>query len=222
MNVNTQRSGDTVDSLKILPARENLLFDVYHELKVLDKIQRSLERLTTSLKERGKTGNARRIELQVKSDMEKLSSRGTFPGYDRYIPFIIGHEYTLLDYMEEVLVFMDDPDRMEDTVNTIIEDHARICDSISEKKGLLSETYDMHMDFPTLDRKTIKFPKVELVSTDSADFTIPSKQVLSFVRNPSLFLEQISTWIDDGYLVVILVGSESKVHAWRKCLLKTV
>lgn len=120
--------------------------------------------------------------------------------------------------MEEVLVFMDDPDRMEDTVNTIIEDHARICDSISEKKGLLSETYDMHMDFPTLDRKTIKFPKVELVSTDSADFTIPSKQVLSFVRNPSLFLEQISTWIDDGYLVVILVGSESKVRRMAEML----
>ncbi len=218
MNVNTQRSGDTVGSVKILPARENLVFDAYHEIKVLDKIQRSLERLTASLKERGKTGQARKIELNVKSDMEKLASRGTFPGYDRYIPFILGNEFTLLDYMEDVLVFMDDPDRMEATVNTVIEDHARICDSISEKKGLLSETYGMHMDFPTLDRMTGKFPKVELVATDKADFSVPSKQVLSFVRNPSLFLEQIHTWIDNDYLVVILVGSESKVRRMAEML----
>ena len=218
IDIDTQRTVEDADSVSILPARETLIFNLTHELKVLDRIKSSLDKITSSLRLQGNSSIVRKFEHQVTSDMEKLSERGRFPGYDRYIPFILGNQHSILDYVSDAFVFMDDPERMESTVNTVIEDHLRICDSISEKKGLLAETYNMYMDFLTVEEITQRYGKLDFVSTDNAEFTVPSKQVLSFAGNPKLFIEQLRTWVQESYTVFILVGSESMIKRMSEML----
>ncbi len=217
-DIASQRTISSAESVLIIPDKETLIRDDIHETAVIERIKESLDKVVSSLKEYGRNNIVRRMTTLIESDIEKLKSKSRFPGYDKYIPFILGRKYSIFDYTGDTYVFMDNPDSIYVNARTIIEDHLRICDTISDKKGLLPETYNMYMDETDIQRITGNYSRIDLVNKDTGDYVLPSKSVLSFTGNTQLFYEQIKKWIEDKYTVVILVNSESRIKRLESML----
>lgn len=59
-----------------------------------------------------------------------------FAGIDRYIPFIIGNEHTVFSYAGDAAVFIDNEADVREAAAVTLEEHTRVCETISDKTPL--------------------------------------------------------------------------------------
>lgn len=144
-DITTQRTIESVDEIEIFPRNEFSITDDKEEILIKSHILDSLENKLILLRNKGLDTHASKAEKRIMSDVEKLRM-GRFPGMDRYIPFITGCKYTLADYLENVTVVLDEPEKTKFTVETVLDEHTRICETVSENSPLLDETVNMLMD----------------------------------------------------------------------------
>ncbi len=90
----TQRRGDSADSVFISPARETLVTDSEISL-IIDSVLASKKKLTDEQKN------------TLLSDKDSIKS-GTFSAYDRYLPICFGDAFTAADYIGDAVLFVCD------------------------------------------------------------------------------------------------------------------
>lgn len=145
-DITTQRTIESVDGIEVFPRNEYCITDDKEEILIKSHILDSLENKLIILRNKKLDAAADRAEKRIMSDIEKLRM-GRFPGMDRYIPFITERKYTLVDYIENVTVVFDEPEKAKTTINTVLDEHTRICETVAENSPLLDETINMFMTF---------------------------------------------------------------------------
>lgn len=216
-DVNTQRSIDHAESVRILPARE-LIFDIARRSEIIRSVKSDAE----------KTGK-RDPDLvrKINADMERLEESWYFPGIDRYIPYIIDEPCSLADYLgDDTLIFMDEPARQEQRLENLLLEHEEICKALIEKGSLLPQSTGMYFDYESIfsavsARKPIYMNTVNadsIASKGSISYSIPCRMIGSFQGSMDILAENLSMWKRSKNRVLLLSGTRGRGERLRDSL----
>jgi transcription-repair coupling factor (superfamily II helicase) len=212
-SIDSQRSTDKLDHVKIIPARE-----IIYPQEKLEEIIGHIERtLSTHLKNIKKKGTMP-IEEKIGNDIDRLRNSYYFPGMDRYITYILDNPSSILEYAGESTVFVDEPSRVKQRVDNLLEEHFEYCKSLMEKGQLLPDSIDMFFNYEDLlrilhNKKTVYLNtflsdmgrNMELINAN-----VVSKTINSYQGHMELLVEDVKLWKEKKSRVLILSGTKTK------------
>ena len=201
----TQRRMDSLDSVLITPVTE---VPVYDHAELAQKI----DGLLASVK-------GKRNEDMVRNftaDSEHLHSGISLRCYDRYLPLIFEENATVLDYIEDGLVFVCDSGEVAKTLrdsDKMFDEEYRSCLTA----GLLCRALGPYRD--TSERIFERYSLMRTVYTDNfprGSFDTPVKDLASFSVNQhsswdgscKALYEDLPHYCENGYTIIVMCGSE--------------
>ncbi len=209
----TQRSVETIGSLRILPARE-----IIYGADDRDRIRASILSELSDYLEKIKQNDefARQVRQKIEEDLGKFESDHYFPGLDRYIPHIIDRPQDIMHYAGDIPVFVDEPARFRQRVENMLLEHEDSCKSLLEKGRLLPGSFDMYFDAEYLEKRfeARKAVILQSVMTDKSlsakNYSLAVKQIGSYLGKPELLVEDLKLWRERKYRIVILSGTRGR------------
>ena len=192
-DVNTQRSTERAESIRILPARE-IIYSSGKKSEIIKTVN-------NDLKQAGKKNQS--LSLRIGADIDRLKESWYFPGIDRYIPYIADIPYSLPDYIQDdVLVFMDEPVRQRQRLDNLLLEHEEACKGLLEKAQLLPQSKSMFFDYEGLysrvDKKKAFYMNTMNVSNPISGstkvYSIPGRLMGSFQGNVDMLCEGLTGW----------------------------
>ena len=209
-DVLSQRTIDSADELRIMPDSET---GIQNEILTADKIRRAAESQAYGLQMQNHYKRANDFMRRTEADLEKLEKSTRIPGYDRYLPFIIGREHTVFSYTGDALVFIDNKNRTRESADAKLAEHVRICESASEKCALPAECMQMVMSFDEClkHRDNINFLE-DFDVGDGLRFDISVRITEPFPKG----LEDAAKTINKESTVILLTDSEGKAERARE------
>ncbi len=145
-DVVSQRTIEGTDLVEILPDSETNIFSVGTELKIRKRIMDAAENFVWGQTLESESAT-RALMKRIEADLDLMSPGHKFPGYDRYLPFIVGTDFNVFSYTGEALVFFDRHSALKETEAFLIDEHRRVCESVSERIPVLPQCFDMLMPF---------------------------------------------------------------------------
>ncbi|MBR5059534.1 MAG: transcription-repair coupling factor [Clostridia bacterium] len=85
--------------------------------------------------------------------LENLKHGADFPGQDRLLPFVIGKECSIFDYVRDCVVFVENKAALLETLKIDAENHARALSSLSRTVFVPDELYDLYMSEAELESR---------------------------------------------------------------------
>ena len=143
----------------------------------------------------------------------------TFSGMDKYIPYIIEKHPLITDYIEEdILVFIDEPKRFEQHIESLLLENNEMCKSLLEKGHLLPGCFNIFFEFQYLWDRLNKYRAVyfntimtdETLTSNSRSFSIASKLQSSYQGNFDILVEDLLYWKEKKNRVLVLAGTKSR------------
>ncbi|SHJ80322.1 transcription-repair coupling factor [Hathewaya proteolytica DSM 3090] len=109
-NAETQRSTDKAFVVNIFPAKEVILYDENIE-RGINLIESELESISEVFKKENLREELQKIRTITNMNLEALREKSTFENIDSYLPYFYEETSSLLEYMGDVLVVVDEPKR---------------------------------------------------------------------------------------------------------------
>lgn len=198
----TQRSIEEAGEVYITPARE-IFFQEAERRKILKRLE------------------GYDCKGVIANDIERFESSGYFPGIDRYIPVILEQYDTVLDYIadKEALVVLDEPNRIQENLETRQEEFAESCKNMLEKQLIipeLTELYDAyHTFYQQLERYTMVAMKAignfkEEGISKANSFRVPARSISGFGESVKVLVAQIKEWKKSQYQISLLAGNKGR------------
>ncbi len=211
----SQRSVENLDGMEVLPARE-VIYSEDRRAGILERIKADLR---AQLEKIGKKDKEYRNTLvaRLERDMERLKTDYYFPGMDRLIPYILHPASSLMNYLpEDMLVFADEPARMEQRVENILLEHEEQCKNLMEKGYLLPGSFEMYFDYKSLEEKFRDKDTLYLTTMQTGtsfgkhNYSIAAKSMSSYQGHTELLCDDLKHWKGKGSKVVILSGTKGR------------
>jgi transcription-repair coupling factor (superfamily II helicase) len=118
-DVLTQRSVSKVKKIRITPARE-FIITKEEFMSGAENLQTELSaRLRTIGGDRRKRASDIKVKERISEDIEKLRQGIHFEGIEKYSPYFPDKNYSLIDYMKDCIIFIDEPNRVRQRCETI-------------------------------------------------------------------------------------------------------
>lgn len=200
-DLETQRRIDTVKSVSAAPATE-LLFE---------STAAFAERLSSFLKGiRGK--NAPAVREKLSPDLEKLEN-GIIPDGDRYFPLCFDEEATVLDYADEVVICENTA--CGESLKSALAQYTEDVKMLFEE-GMLCKGLDRYLLTKTEYAAKLE-PKVRAYFDNfmrgnelrlSQLLTVSAGQVAPWSGEYRYLLDELKSYMRDGYSVIVLAGTE--------------
>ena len=128
--VNTQRSMDGVDSVKIYPAEETIIKDFDIE-EISSKLHRDYELTVKKLD----IDAGRNLKEKLEEIIGKLKGFENFKGIEKFLPYIYKKPSTLLDYFNRDTIFiLDDPNRLREKSDGYIDEFRQSFNILMERE----------------------------------------------------------------------------------------
>ncbi|MBP1586806.1 MAG: transcription-repair coupling factor [Clostridia bacterium] len=111
-----------------------------------DEIER---KLLKALEERSRSADPALIRTyrdDVSRMVGNLKQGVDFPGQDRLMPFVIGKEFCIFDYVGDCVVFVENMPALVETLRINNENHVRSLMSLAKTAFVPDELYDFYMD----------------------------------------------------------------------------
>lgn len=205
----SQRTIKDGEEVIILPDNETYVWDWDHADRVRKEILQDLNALNIDRKSS--------LYKRVSEDVDQIIPGNIFKGYDRYIPYIIGNQFDLLDYTGKCHLIFDNYPAFQETIESTRSDYIRICETINDNAGILSKTYNLMMTADDaaylFEKKSLNITYIDEFISDrkvSAQFTMNCRSTDPFGGNLQILIDSIKEFTDDGYAVQIVTDSESK------------
>ncbi|MDF2521091.1 MAG: mfd [Clostridia bacterium] len=213
----TQRSIDKINEVEINAARE-LLFKEEELKEAAVSIKNHLEKRLKNLNASGKKKEAEKLEEYIREDIDKLSQGVYFEGIERYISFFKINFQSILDYMKEFVIVIDEPSRVRqryDNINLEFQEHFK---QLLEANEVLPDQYNAYFTYDQLllqfrNHKCISFNTLLKSSADFRPDTIisfVSRSMHPFHGKLDLLMDELMLWKNKRYKVLILSGTEDK------------
>ena len=206
-DVLSQRRIEHIDSFKIIPAKEVVLSaEKREELKKI---------LTSHLKKIGNTP----AEETVREELECVISGNECNFADKYISLVYPEKMCLLDYFgKENLCIVHSLGGINDRIKSFEWQMSQIETELIENGSVASKYGDYskkNADFEYYtDKKTTVFVDTFLTSMNgkklSGTYSFMTKHTVSYFEKYSLLLEDLASYIQNKYKIVILTESEQK------------
>lgn len=199
----SQLSIENIDFVKIIPARE----------MIIDNADDVLEKI------------AKQKNENFYADIQKLDEYGYFPSMDKYLPFVYDKLPTLLDYIgDDYIVFADEITKISETAKVYAKEQSDIITDMLEK-GVFPKTKKPYFlsdcslyfeNFPSVYMSAVMY-----VGNDSKIkeiVNISAKTLPSYSGKTEFLFDDLSFWKKNGYRVILLLSSKSRLDAVKKSL----
>ena len=217
-DVLTQRSVSKASNIRITPARE---FIVTKE-ELADGAENLRAELSARLKASGGPGRKKtadtKIRERISEDIEKLSQGIHFEGIEKYSPYFPDKSHSLIDYMKDCIIFIDEPNRIRQRCETFGLEFQEYFNQLLEDGEVLPGQFDSLFTYEEL---LLKMQKNRRICLDAlfkvnSDFypqktiSITSRSMHPFHGKLNMLLEEIDVWKKRRYRVLILAGTRER------------
>lgn len=212
--VNTQRSMDRVDSIKIYPARETVAGDF-----ITEEIVSGLYKDFKSISKKLDTDAGQNLKEKFEEIAEKLGEFKNFEGIDRFLPYIYDEPSTLLDYFNEDAIFvLDDPNRLREKSDGYINEFHQSFNILVERGNVFPKQGKLILDYGEIIEKLKEHRLVTLSLLPRAIKDFPIKEIISFDARPmqpfngrmEILKKEIKRLQQRGYKIVLVPGTEER------------
>lgn len=225
VNSESQRSIDNVNDITILPAREIVVSDEAIK-SAAHKIKLDGEDIYKSFKALNKPEEAGRIKKVTDEILSKIENLGNFNGIEAFMPYYYEKLYSILDYFEQPVVFVDEPARISDRWESIKTELDESIKGRFEAGYLLKGQLGIVHDLNTVARK-IEKNKTVLISTlmqkahfmkwqDPIGFSM--KTIAPYHNNFDMLKSDLKYFINNGYRIVLLSTSYTRAERMANLL----
>ena len=219
----TQRSVENVEKSVILPAREILYSPPDKEMF----LQRIFAELKTQKKKAEECKNKDAIismsnlEHAILADIERFQQQYYFAGMDKYIPYILGKPFSLIDYIEQdVLTFIGEPIKFKQQVEEFIKGHIHTCSELFERGQIPKGSIKIFFNYNDLRERLDKRKNILYLNTfpsgQSGEKAITSKILNSYKGRLESLAKDIIDWKTRGARIIIFSGTKSRGKMFKK------
>jgi transcription-repair coupling factor (superfamily II helicase) len=223
--VETQISNETLKQVSIFPAREGLWHqEEFNQCK--DAIIVDLNRQVSKLEDLGRVQEAEALNNRIAEDLERLAEGHQLPGADQFLPWIEAQMFTLLDYLPDARIILDEPVRGRDSYRLNEEETAGIISNFLDKGVILPKEQEIFVGLNELETKIqarrpwslsllAKTPKG---LNPSHTLTLPFKTPPTFYSKVEQMSGEINRWLKDDEIIVLAVAVKEKARRLREVL----
>lgn len=203
-DIESQRRTQALRSLSLTPAREI----------VVDDLPALMEKMRAKAKSVSR--NNEKASAKIYDDIDSLEAGVMIGNLDKYISLVFDEPKTLLDYMEDALIFLYEPSRVYESLRSAAWQRAEDIKALLEEgvlcKGLdtfslsPAETYARLQSADTVLLETFTASAGALAPKELVNFRLPT--LGSFSGLAADLAEDIKSQLSAGNSCVILNGSE--------------
>ena len=222
----TQRSVEMIDEVNVIPAREIL----YDNAELFEIIERVTDSFNNQYKEQEENKDydrslLRSFKARINNDLDRFRNSGYFPGIDRYIPLVLKDYCTIAEYDEDAVIFMDEPAKILNRLETLNNEHNENCRNMLEKGLILNETSELYTAFYRF-YNSVKLRKTVYLKTfggfsdegvnKNSSYTVSARQVTAVSNSVTPLLEQIKELKEQGKRIVFLAANKGRAERLRE------
>ncbi len=212
-DVDTQRSIEDVDAIKIYPANEYILTNEQIE-KGIEKIKKELEEQEDKLGDDA----ASRLQMNVEEFLTKVDIDPTSPAYDSYVNYFFDDLVSIIDYFESPVFFIDEPNRVAEKLTGTTIEFTESMSNRLEKGYVLPGQTDIIWDKDEILQKINKEAKVMFttIAQNIKDFDVDShvemeaKKVHSYSGHFEMLVQDLEGYKKQGYAVLLTTLSATR------------
>lgn len=218
-DVESQRSIETVQELKIYPASEVVIEEEQLNIGCF-QIRQEMERQVEILRKDFKTEEAHRLKTTIEEFLDRISISGGNGGLESVMDFFFSETVSFFEYFskEETLFFIDEPMRVDERAEAVEMEFRESMSHRLEKGYLLPSQADVIYPYKKLLAILASKTTVLLSSMDykpkgwtpkaKADLMVTS--VPSYHHNFEMLIKDLTNWKEKGYRVMLFTGSVSR------------
>jgi transcription-repair coupling factor (superfamily II helicase) len=217
-DVLTQRSVSKLKKIRITPGRE---FMVTKEefIEGAENLQEELSsRLRASGGDRRKKTSDTRVREKISEDIEKMRQGICFQEIEKYSPYFPDKNHSLIDYMKDCIIFIDEPNRIKQRCETIGLEFREHFNQLLENGEVLPGQFGSLFTYEDLiprlqEKKTVCLDSLYKSSSDfipQKTISITSRSMHPFHGKLPMLMEEIAAWKKSRYRVMILSGARER------------
>lgn len=217
-DINSQRSIERVEEIKIYPAAEMIL-DEERIASGLKKIDEEKNHTYKRLREQMKTEEAARIHEIVEEFKDNIENFWGLSGIDSYVKYFYDNTISFFDYFNDnSIIFLDEPARLIEKGEAVETEFREGMIGRLEKGYILPGQSDVIYGYKELLLNLCKKTSLLLSTMDHKatlfnvkgkwDFTVRS--VNPYNNNFDILVKDLIKWKKNGYRVLLLSGSRTR------------
>ena len=217
-DLGTQRSVDSVQTLRIPPARELVApsegFD-----EALERIRKATEAACRKHEAAGRRQAAQRLQDKVAEHLEKIETSRSFEGLDQYAPYFYTSMCSLLDYMPaDTVVMVDEYARLRDATSEIAKVSGDMYSALVEQGSLLPGQTMVYMGFDDVvdgwrHRQVLYFAlllrRIQSVAPQNV-VSVQARSAQTFHGQWPAFVQEVSRWKRAAQNIILVCASEDR------------
>ena len=225
-DINNQRSIKKLNKIELTPMRELLLDKDDFQIGAIN-LEKSLEKRIKFLQSSGKKKMmAESLKEKISEDIEKIGQNSYFEGIERYSSFFCDKQYSIVDYLGDFILVVDEPNRVRQRYDNVRLEFVEHFKHLLEEGLVLPEqletqfTYDDIL-FRIKDNQTLCF---NTLLKDMTDFkpkkmiSFLSKSMQPFHGKINLLIDEIKVLKSRRYKILILAGVKERGQRLVKAL----
>ncbi len=215
-DLNSQRSLKKLESIKLSPIREFLITKEGFEHGA-DRLEKALDKRLNVIKGKKRMiGHA--LEERIRTDIDKIRQNTYFEGIETYSPFFSDTDYSIIDYLNEPIIIIDEPNRVRqrhDNINLQFFEQFKI---LLEEGEVLPEQIDAQFTYDDILQKISNHQVLCFNALLKSVWDFKPKKMISFLsRNMqpfhgkiNLLAEELKVLKNQKYKVLVLAGGRER------------
>ena len=218
-DVDTQRSIEKIDAIKIYPANEYILDEKQIE-KGISAIRKELEEQAGRLEDKAEENDeaVSRLRYSVEEFLTAVDIDPASPAYDSYVNYFFDDLVSLIDYFDSPIFFIDEPNRVVEKLNNTTIEFAESMSNRLEKGYVLPNQTDIIWNQDDILRKINKEAKVMFttIAQKTKDFDVEtqvdmeSKNVHSYNGHFEMLVKDLENYKKQNFAVLITTHSATR------------
>lgn len=214
-NVESQRSIEKVNNIEIFPAKEMILNEENIKLGY-EEIKKDLKKAESNLKDNLEAKE--KVEDIINANLELLKENGTFENIDSYLPYFYKKDYSILEYMKNSYVIVNDMQRCKGKLESVYFEFREAYKGFLERGNVLSKQSELLIDENIVHEELLnkKVITINIISKSDKLFKFKLEENFSEITlngyggKLDLLIEDIKEKKSKGYKTVILSGTRSR------------
>ncbi len=217
-NVQTQRSIEKVEALRIVPNQE-IIFPLRLLQEALPNITEDLRKVAAQLRKEGMRESASKIEAQISEAIEQIQNDISPRGLELFIPYTPLKLVSILDYLSKnILLVVDEPTKAKGKIERTLEEYTTSMKARLDYGHILPKQIELIFNYHDITQKLNTFTKLFMMNFESdisefeAFYTLPLKvhENNTFYKNFDLLEKNLKNWKKEKKKVIILSGAKTK------------
>ena len=219
--------GDEIDSIRTFNVINQLSVEMLNEVKIYPCEEYILDesfvnKFILNIKNLNKTKLTVKEAEKIESDIEEIENGNYLNKIDKYFSCMYEKTYSVIEYLpEDMLIFVDEPERVVQRINNSIFENGEVIKSIIEKGKFVPDYFYQLLDLSyitnILEKKKLIY--LNRLEKNTLDINMPAKrkeysfncrEVNFFRDSMDIFIQEVEKEYRKGKSILILLQNKVK------------